>query len=866
MTFQVRSLAALAVVLALSTTTTNGQSVTGGPLVGLPLGHALAQLQRQGVPVLFSSELVRPEMRVGVEPVGATPRLRLDQLLRSHGLMVRDGPGGTLLVVRNPRARAQLPVVPRPAAGPPPLSVPPPGAVDALRFATTVEVTDADGGQAASTAAPLVVRPLQVAALAGGFDNVFRAVQALPGVVATDEIGSRIAVRGGGPDQNLTLHDSVEIHNPFRLVMTTDDFATVALASTFNADTVGRLELYPGAFDVRYGDRLSSLLIVEHRDGTETEAVQGLVSAGLTDANAVVEGRLPKGLEGSWLVSARRGFVDLLPARVLGTTLPTFHDIHLRGLWRPRASQRVSVFGGASRERARPQEAIARDAGQSGRATNTLAAFAYDATVGTRVTSRTLLSRTRLTSGLSAFERSLDNNRGANTADSIASGGLLSFQVSRDAEVRDISLRQDLAYAPSPQHTVDAGTEVHWLDTDWGWRIAGDRSLLQANASSIRLGQSLPAVLDSSIASTRVGAWAQDRWQVTSRLTLQPGLRLDHGSVTGDTTWSPRVSGTVTRGSVWRFDGAVRVHTQTPGYEKMLLSDYFLDLESAAGRLRAERAWHVVGGAQRLLPGGVSLRLDAYYRRFRDLVVGRLETAEAQGARLATYDVPSELWPTVSTGPLITVQPSNAGRGDARGLELLVSRNGSRGAPLSGWASYALTRARRTAYGVTMPFDYERRHVASVVGTVRLGSRLDLTATGRWASGLPRTVVRRVRLSLTADATDADGDGNRAEMVALRDAVGQPLFQPDLGSLADINRARQPRFARIDARWSYRPPWGGERWTFHLDLLNVLNARNVAAIDSALAFDPGGDRPRIVEVPGDRGIPFLPSLGVRFSF
>ena len=40
--------------------------------------------------------------------------------------------------------------------------------------------------------------------LAGGFENIFRTLQALPGVTSTDELGSRIAVRGGGPDQNLT--------------------------------------------------------------------------------------------------------------------------------------------------------------------------------------------------------------------------------------------------------------------------------------------------------------------------------------------------------------------------------------------------------------------------------------------------------------------------------------------------------------------------------------------------------------------------------------------------------------------------------------------------------------------------------------
>jgi hypothetical protein len=37
-------------------------------------------------------------------------------------------------------------------------------------------------------------------------------------------------------------------------------------------------------------------------------------------------------------------------------------------------------------------------------------------------------------------------------------------------------------------------------------------------------------------------------------------------------------------------------------------------------------------------------------------------------------------------------------------------------------------------------------------------------------------------------------------------------------------------------------------------------------IDSELVLDPASDRPRIIEVAQDRGIPFFPSFGVRVWF
>ena len=348
---------------------------------------------------------------------------------------------------------------------------------------------------------------------------------------------------------------------------------------------------------------------------------------------------------------------------------------------------------------------------------------------------------------------------------------------------------------------------------------------------------------------------------------LQPGLRLDRSSLTGQTTLSPRLRGTVNLGHALRLDGALGVHTQSPGYEKVLQSDYFIDLSSAsASTLEAERAVHAVAGLQREFRG-LSARVDAYYKRFSDLIVGQLETEEERMARLAGYDVPASLWASVPSSAQITTSPLNAATGRAYGVELYAAYAGrGTAAPFTGWAAYSFGRANRTAYGVSHPFDYDRRHALSSAGNLRIGPRFDVSVTGRWATGLPRTPVRGVRLVLVPDAGDADGDGNRGERVPQRDAQGSPVFQPGFLGVADFNSARLPHFARLDARVTYRPTWSGERWAFYLDLLNVLNGRNVAQVDSTLVLDPLSDRPAIVERAQDRGIPFFPSVGIRFWF
>lgn len=831
---------------------------------GRRLDEALAELQRRGLKVIFSSEVVRPSMRVVSEPQLPSPRRVLDALLEPHGLIAQTGPGGTVLVVKNPRARPVKRSGPTLATT---TAAPVEPVRPAPRYDETIQVVDSVTGGATSGPQSVTLRPLDVRDFAGGFENVFRTLAALPGVTGTDELGSRIAVRGGAPDQNLTVMDGIEIHNPFRLIVPSEDLALVGLASAFNPDTVDRVEFFPGAFDVPYGDRLSSLLVVKNRDGSQAEAFQGTSSASLGDANLTVEGRLPRGIDGSWLVSARRTYLGLMAERVTSTVLPTFTDVQARATWAPRPGRRVSFVALTARERLRQSTAATADAGSTAATDNALAGLTFETSLGGRGFSRTVASYSGFTDRLDAYERSFDNSRGANTPDSITSGGLLQFQVHRQIEVNDFAVRQGLMFVPSARHWLDLGAELHVLDTGWVWNISGDRSLQQANASSIRLGAALPSRLDSSRQARRGGLWVKDRWQLGAHVVVEPGVRLDYSSMTGAVAVSPRLSAAVQLGHGWRLDGAVRRHAQSPGYEKLLQADYFVDLSADASRgLRAERAQQAVLGVQRALRGGVSARIEAYYKRSDDLVVGRVETEAERLARLAVYDVPASLWSSVPTSPQITTWPVNAGRGRAYGVEAHVSRLSGSSTPITGWVTYSFSHAVRTDYSSTRPFDYDRRHGLTAAANVKVGPRLEVSLTGRARSGLPRTPVRGVRLSLIEDLADADADGNRQEFLPQRDASGAPVFQPDYGDVSLLNSARLPRFLRIDARLTYRPAWGGERWALFADVVNLLNTKNITQIDSTLAVDPGADRPRILETAQDRGLPLFPSIGLRFWF
>jgi hypothetical protein len=122
-----------------------------------------------------------------------------------------------------------------------------------------------------------------------------------------------------------------------------------------------------------------------------------------------------------------------------------------------------------------------------------------------------------------------------------------------------------------------------------------------------------------------------------------------------------------------------------------------------------------------------------------------------------------------------------------------------------------------------------------------------------------------VRGLAPADAGDRDGDGNVAELVPALDALGQPVFTLDYGGVANRNQSRMPAYLRLDLRFTFRPRGPAGAFAAYLDLINVTNRDNAGQINSIVSRRPSELRPAIVEQPV-LGVPFLPSLGLRFRF
>lgn len=715
------------------------------------------------------------------------------------------------------------------------------------------EVTVSGQSAAVDVTSPtVVVEPLTVKRVAGSGDNVFRVLQTLPGVTAVDDFGSRLSVRGGGPDQNLTVMDGVEIHNPYRLF---------GLTSAFNPETIDRFELTAGGFTAKYGDRLSSILLVDNRVGNRNRRLGGAAALSATDANIVFEGGMPRG---SWLLTGRRTYYDVVAERFTDSDLPSFNDLQAKAAWDLRPGQQLTFFALRSRETtdARFDGDIAGDTfGIADRSTNDVVSLSLSSTLGRRATSQTILAWYNYGDALSVDGSVRDEAVRSNAPDD-SSFGRSNIVFTRDLEVRDFSLRQNLAFSISPTQTLTTGFDAHALRTGWGWTIAGDRNNGVGNGSSVIGGSGLPDLLSSSADSPRAGAFVEDDVRITPALRLAGGLRVDWNRLASETILSPRVRATFNLTPRTILRAAAGLYTQSPGYEKLLQSDYFVDLSNANSLgLQSERSVHVISGLEHTL-GSLTARAEMFFKTFDRALVGRLETPDETAARVAEYDYPLALQSSIPRAAQITTLPTNSASGESYGFDFYVEKRqvGARDR-LTGWLAYTWGKATLDNYGVRYPFAYDRRHSLSLVSTWRFLPRLDLGATLRVASGFPFTAPIGVRVASTL--APGATEGAPGSLIPRTDN-GLYLWTTDYGGAAQLNRGRLPLYARLDLRFTYmRSP--ASRWQIYVEAINALNRENASSLTPALEYNPASDRPS-VRLDNDGGLPFFPSFGLRFRF
>lgn len=646
---------------------------------------------------------------------------------------------------------------------------------------------------------------LQRLPMLGGESDILRTLQLMPGVQQATEISSGLYVRGGSPDQNLTLLDEVVIYNPSHLG---------GFLSTFNSDAIKDVRLIKGAFPSQYGGRLASVLDLTMREGTK-KGIAGSGGISLISSRLTVEG--PISDRSTFMLSGRRFYADLVKNLIAGgdSDIPdyVFYDLNGKVNYEISESDKLylSVYHGRDLlDYTDNSDEV--NIGWGNTTGNLRWAHIFSPSLFTNFS----LSYSGYDFGAEIGER----QGGFDEEDGFWSRFLA------ESGINDVRVRGEGQYFPDEDHIVRFGIE--------GVRHSFTRRQIDTTLSASTTVSALSSAIGTKTDEALEGAlYAQDEWQATDRLALNLGGRLtwfDNGSYFYG---EPRLSGTYALTGNVQLTGAVALAHQP--LHLVSRNDIALPTDtwfSATDEIRPGKSWQGSLGLQGDFSGGeYGYSVEAYYKDMTHLY----EYSDTAGFTLF-------------------VEPESQlteGTGKAYGIEFFLEKKIGR---LTGWLGYTFARTERTFpelnNGKTFSPRYDRRHDASIVLTYRLSDSWEMGATWVYGTGQAFTVPTGKFYQSPVDADYDYGNGFDYYGTSYR--------------YTTRNAFRLPSYHRMDVNFSHNFSWFSLPFRLSLNVYNLYNRKNVFfwSIDE---YDPetGEQKPTIRQY---SLFPILPTFGLSFTF
>jgi outer membrane receptor protein involved in Fe transport len=822
---------------------------TAGEFRNLTIEQALERLRANGATILYSSDLIKPWMRVRGDPSGGDPQQILLEILEPYGVTVTETPAGQLLLVRKtdpePPSGSVSGIVVRKSDGSP-LS----GASIRLDDSEE-EIETAKDGRFYISEVPIGWHRIQVSTVSnndlvklvfeiddnetaqlrveiGDFvgpditevivsasqyqlkrgaatsvtsfsaadlelipnvgDDPIRAVALLPGM-ASGELSAKSNVRGGEVDEMLVQFDDLRLYNPFHM----KDFQ-----STFSAIDPGitnGMDVYTGGFPAEYGDRMSSVVEIESLPPPDQMIRE--ISVSFFHFSGLVAGSYNDG-QGDWLLSARRGNMDLI-FEVLDPKLgdPTYVDLFGRlSHWFSDSfgvtgnilvfDDDILVFDNDQEEEAR---ADYRDEYHWLR---------FDVSPWEDLFGKLLLARTQL-----------DSQRWGNADQPGVGRGSL-----RDVRTFTIdSLKTDWSWRAADPLEIEVGGELRSSDGSFDYRDQAEFDVLFLTPGA-SLERSRTRDLAMHVDGHHYGAYVNFRFDVVPSLTAEAGIRWDKETLSADndSQFSPRL------GLLYRLGESTRLRAS---WGRFFQAQYINELQISDGVTEyfpSQRVDHIVASVEHRFDNGIEFRMEAYQKDYDDLRP-RFENL------LNTFIILPELKPD-----RVRIAPDS---GTAKGLELTVRRPVSEDS-LSWWLSYSWSSVKDKIKTREIRRSWDQTHYLSA-GLAWTTDQWELSLAANYHTGWPTTAVEL----LTLEPFPLLGTGPRnAERIGSYNTI-------------DVRVARKFFFSESNSLKVF------------LEVKNALNRTNQCCVE----FEINTDRGTLdLDAEAVHYLPILPSAGFIWRF
>lgn len=627
-----------------------------------------------------------------------------------------------------------------------------------------------------------LIQRREITKSAGALQDVARYVQTLPGVViGSNDFRNDIIVRGGSPLENLFVVDNIEIPNINAFANFASAGGTVSL---LDAELIQDVTFLSGGYPSPFINRTSSVLQIAQREGSRDD-FSARATLGFAGGGVILEGPL-KSKRGSWIVSARRSFLDAFTDDIGFGGVPVLYTLNAKALYDLTPRDRIwavtvtgsdSIRLGATDKPNQDDEEVNNlDIRYNGwRSAN---GFNWQRLMGER--SVGLLgvthSEAKVGSRVRDLVRSGPRNPNIPVDQLIAAAPLVYSDDSREGET---TLKYDFT------------TYLPVLDK---LQVGGSYKIFRVNYNTASpFGQNSPFSpvndvnafnLNRSFFAFQPGAYIQNSRNIGKRLNLTLGGRFDNYRFLGQTRFSPRagLSYRLTDKLSWRLS-----------YGQYFQQPLFLFVSAFPQNqdLTVFRSEHWVTGFSYTVNSTLRFTVEAYNKTYKDYPVSSQFPALSLANVGDTFAVRDIIFPLTS-----------AGRGRARGLEFFIEKKFTN--KWFGQANFALMQSRQGGLdGVLRPSTFDYPRIFNVVGGYKINPKWELSVRGSYLAGRPYTPYNEpLSRQLRRGAFD----------------------------LTQINALRLPAYARIDVRVDRLFTVRNKPFLLFVGAQNVTNRKNIGGL------------------------------------
>ena len=629
-----------------------------------------------------------------------------------------------------------------------------------------------------------LVAPREILKSAAALQDVSRYVQGLPGVViGTNDFRNDIIVRGGSPLENLFVVDNVDIPNINAFANFASAGGTVSL---LDAELLQDVTFLTGGYPAPFLNRTSSVLQVTQREGSRKE-FGGWATLGFAGAGAIVEGPIGAGTgtaKGSWVVSARRSFLDLFTDDVGFGGVPVVYALNAKAVYDLTPRDRiwlVNIAGvdeirlGLSESTDLDEEIANFDIRYDGWRSAT--GFNWQRTFGSRGVGLLGISHSQAKVGQQVKDLVAQGvpPPGVPPDAVIAQSPVVYLEDSREGET---TAKYDLTLHLPLFDTVQVGGSFKTFRIDYTVESPYGNDTPYSPVAGID-----PFYLDTQFRSYQLGVYLQASKRVASRVNITLGGRVDHYAILSKARFSPRAGVNVRLTDTLSWNSSAGSYYQQPAF-------LFVTAFPQNGSLVPWRARHYVTGLAWSPDASLRLTAETYRKTYTDYpVASDLPTVSLANIG-DTFNVREILFPLTS-----------AGEGYSQGVELFVEKRLT--SKLYGQGNLSIARTRHAGLdGVLRPGSFDYPLVFNLLGGYRLSPSWELSARLSFLSGRPFT------------------------------PYNQPISTQQRRGVYDLTRVnaeRAPDYSRIDIRVDRTFSVSGQPLNVFFGVQNVTNRRNFAS-------------------------------------